>query len=1126
MAFFSLKDDAKKGNESDEHNIANDEYNEKFNSVKQAEEAGQKGTHVDTHGDKVQDNYNSDGEETDDVQDQEENAAAAKRIQEESDKDARDKQRKDDAKKGKEKQSRFKGSGSTIATGGILVFIGGILISMASGSSFWVALEKQLTNDGADDSRLNSVMHRAFNNQFDSCNGKLVCKMKTMSKTAVSKLKNGYMKVKGVIVGADGKPVAGSTKNGGYIDASDLEEGQRVKPSELEFDTGKTVNSGATLTGYTNTDIHARAMQMRVTDPMKTDFLNGKFEAEIDAKYKISKAKATSDEEKTNNAEEGAGAAAKKGADVESGYTSVGQGAKQVVKSMLDPDSTFQLAAKYSDYFCTAYNMVRIAVGAVKAKWALDLIRYAYPYLRLIAKIADGSATDKDFAEIEQRLSELTDYLSITKAEGLKQRVQNDTLTDDDKALMEQYGIKPPSDKLIGHERTKQDVINDIDHVKNKNAFDSQGLRAVMYGDGLPLSDFARQFNIGAIGTAALGADWLINQVNGIAGGLTGDFGKTKDGRANMKSYCKLVKSTQSASDMGGAALSVIECLGTGWQKCVGKLLAKGAAQVLISIAKSYAIRVIGGSLLVTAMLYFIPKLPSFESGGLKGPAIGDTIASGVALLLAHKSQGSGLKPALSRLAVGAFIANTQDVYDKYGTEVAQYNARSTPFDVNNPYSFIGMIMAKINPMPVIPGRLPNAFGILSNVFNISASIPSNTALALHSSPSLMTTNNAALDNRLMSGVCEHDTEKREEGMMCDKTSGRAINIASPRVIQWANEDASGKSHHLEDIVNWMQKEQPKSEGPDEGSGTDDETCNFFINLLNADLGNASYCSDSSKKSIDEDGNVQKGSQFEMFLKYCTDQRELEIGSTSLDNSEGSDKYQDWVSGKQCGQTYDMNGKSSSSSDFDPSKDTGKGSYMMDAFVYYYNMCYVQYSMANDATDCTNDKRPGAKGGSSGSASVGAGNGSIVDSANMMGKWGEEFNACYKQQRGHDTAWMDRAIENHFTGEYAVDCSEFVRAVVYHATGNDPGSINTMTMCGGNPNFEKIPRSEAKPGDFAIDDACVQHTEVIVAINPDGSFQTVGSHSDGCGVGKGASPGTFQGGSYVVRYKGPTSAQK
>lgn len=160
-------------------------------------------------------------------------------------------------------------------------------------------------------------------------------------------------------------------------------------------------------------------------------------------------------------------------------------------------------------------------------------------------------------------------------------------------------------------------------------------------------------------------------------------------------------------------------------------------------------------------------------------------------------------------------------------------------------------------------------------------------------------------------------------------------------------------------------------------------------------------------------------------------------------------------------------------------------------------------------------------GGASGaSCSSTAPSGSIADVANEMGAWGAQYDACYTYGGGHggDTEWLKEAIANHFTGNFAVDCSAFIRAVIFQATGNDPGSFDTNSMCADSTKFERIPRDQAQPGDFAID--CANHVEVITNVNG-GTFSTVGSHSTGCGVGKGASPGSYQGTEdYVLRYKG------
>jgi hypothetical protein len=158
--------------------------------------------------------------------------------------------------------------------------------------------------------------------------------------------------------------------------------------------------------------------------------------------------------------------------------------------------------------------------------------------------------------------------------------------------------------------------------------------------------------------------------------------------------------------------------------------------------------------------------------------------------------------------------------------------------------------------------------------------------------------------------------------------------------------------------------------------------------------------------------------------------------------------------------------------------------------------------------------------GCSGSAA----SGTIAGVAKEMGAWGAQYQACYKYGGGHgtDTEWMKRAIAAHFTGEYAVDCSAFVRAVIIQATGKDPGDNATESMCT-SPSYTHVDRASAQVGDITIQ--CTgsnAHTEVITAMSGTTITETVGSHSDGCGAGKGASStGAYQGTeSYVLRFNG------
>lgn len=154
--------------------------------------------------------------------------------------------------------------------------------------------------------------------------------------------------------------------------------------------------------------------------------------------------------------------------------------------------------------------------------------------------------------------------------------------------------------------------------------------------------------------------------------------------------------------------------------------------------------------------------------------------------------------------------------------------------------------------------------------------------------------------------------------------------------------------------------------------------------------------------------------------------------------------------------------------------------------------------------------------------SSGVNGGSIVDVAREMGSWGATYQACYIYGGGHAMSkdQLDEAINHHFTGSYGVDCSGFVRAVIYKATGNDIGGLATQGLCSSS-SFDRIPKNQARPGDLLIN--CAEHVAIISSVNGDGTFESIGANNTGCGEGHGpSSPASwFQGGeSFVLRYKG------
>lgn len=790
-----------------------------------------------------------------------------------------------------------------------LMFAGGIALMMAGGSSFWVALEKNLTNEYSNDTRTNLVLRRAFNSAImhSECTTiKLVCKMKTATKEQIKKWKDGFFKVNGRIVDVNGKPTGEKINN---IDPDKLEDGQRVAIDEVVAKDNTTLRSGAELNAYTDSNIKARNWFTSSFNMRTADFLHTKF-SKLLGKYGLSKARATADEKKLNNAtKEVAVDAAKKASE------------------KYDPDKNLKMAALKSasgisnlvlsggQLACMQYNIVRIAVGVVKAKWTLDIIHFMWPFMRLISKIADGSATESDFNKIEEKFTQLTDYMPPSKASALKDKVTNGSLTDSDKDILGQYGIGT-DDYEKGQNKTK--ILRQIDDVTNKNALDSQGIRMIMYGDNTSLSELTKQFTTAAIGSSVVAAQSWINSIQSAAG-----LGNISEGKDNIRTGCIAINTIAN----GASAAQIVKCVAEvvtilGALECLGQAVAGAAIYMtLFQIAQSVSLQI------ALALMATVPIRDD-----LRGPAAGDAISAAIGLFLTRKSASNGLVPALSEGALIQFLTSTNQTYNQYGDELAYYNARSNPFDTRNKYSFIGQFISSISPYKS-SNTGHTGFSYIANILGAVKNNIIPSASALHSQPVLLTNSVEDLRHRTNNFNCP-DFEKKNSGMLCD-WNGQAIMYTNPTVLKWAEEDAAGKSDHLTEVVKWMQAEHGDiTEGQGPESGTYDETCSELANLLNGEFNTINSCEDSRRPSINEDGSAVEKSQYAKFLQFCTGDRELDFGSSDITTDEGSVKEQDWHTAKQC----------------------SKDSYMMNAFTYYYNMCYTQYAVANNVADCTSDQ--------------------------------------------------------------------------------------------------------------------------------------------------------------------------
>lgn len=877
------------GNASDSLDPAQQRYDEEFNNTAKAEEDREfddiiaanygddtEDEKVDAHGDIIRRNYNADEPENsrDELEDKEKNPDSLYKSG-------------DDATSGLRGglASWFARAGKKYgASGGVLgiLGIGMIVISVTlSPAALFATIEKSLTNDGSDFSRTNSTAWKAYRGSLfkSECTGsKLKCKLTTATKKMLTNFVENRFKVHGIIVDADGQEVSGGERE---IKPDEMKDGQTAKLTAVEYPNGVVAKSGPEMDAEDSRSTDSRRYSLRALQDKSSSFFTGKFDKVLQ-KYGLSKgtiAKKDSRPPEDEAAKKKVVDEARKTANekVEKGLNKFSKGAGLVT----GPVTTG----------CTVYNTLRIVVGIVKAKWIADVVKFAFPFVQIASKLADGSATDADFSEITGRADQLTWY-------------QNDKYTNE-------LAVKDPENAAK------------IQSKKNLTATDSQGLRMAMYGDTTELLDFTKDYTTGGIGSIAIIGEGINEFQEAFPGG-----------RAGIRTTC--INAQRGALVEGG--IQAITCI-------LGGAVTLGLAAAGC-IAKAVAFTVAGNIIQDKIMDYIIQALvkrlmTADIPSDLRGVDAGNALAAGMGLMLGRTSWGYGLKPAKSADEVRDFIAMTNDDYYKDYIEIAMDDAKRNPFDLYNEYSFASVLSTSLN--PYISGKktgysfATNAFTVITNAFNPKTS-------ALHSQPSLMTNTEENLKHRLSvndagEAICP-DSDKYDAKLVCD-VMGRTVGITSKRVLGWLDQMAGGDTAPLLETIDYMQQadkfkdagktneyndsnkpemgRQNQEYTPNNEGGTRDETCDDADNLFDQN------CEDSEQPSIKEDGSTVENSQYFLYKKYCTEDRELDAGSSEVTLEEGSSKFQDWTTMKQC----------------------AKDSMMMDRFQLYMIMCEGAYSMAN-----------------------------------------------------------------------------------------------------------------------------------------------------------------------------------
>lgn len=615
---------------------------------------------------------------------------------------------------------------------------------------------------------------------------------------------------------------------------------KRFKINKLTFPDGKEVTSGKAFNAYVDNNIEGRRTAGHVFN-MKAKFFQDPKTNTINKKFGISKSKILKSSNSKDKVERKAAIDKSFNENTAAGEDKKG-GIARITKRLNEAKSKMNSIASSKGFKITS------AAAAVTT-----IACMSYNTLRV------SVATVK--AEWIYQLIAFA-YPFVQVASQIQDQGNVDA------SVVENIG-----DRLTWYDN-KKEIDGKPNPQYNLSATDSQGLKSILYGDFEALKDFTKDYTTGKVAYAVIGSS-AIESIKTALGG-----------QENIREICR-------TGAIASAATSATCLLGP-W--------ALAACALVIGALFAFGDDIIG---------FIIDKLtePALEvikeanlTSDLKGVDAGNALAAGIGLYLSYGSMGSGMKPAKSVNNGGVnqvknFLASTDKIINDQ-VELAKYEARETPFDVHNQYSFAGSIATAINPYNAQSRGFfevaANTMAVLTTPF--STLTQTANALNTHSQPSQLSAHKGAAEGNMKN--CEaQDPDYAAVGLSCDSL-GRPIFVSSPRFLDMASRQADG-----EDVIGQV---------VDSMTGTD----------------------------IEEAGKEKDDSEYSKWKKYCSESREDPIGLSSHPIEEGSDDDQKWYDMSAC--AY---GTSKTSED------------RLDDYNFYFNMCERQFPAAEETgvETCFND---------------------------------------------------------------------------------------------------------------------------------------------------------------------------
>ncbi|RYF29640.1 MAG: M23 family metallopeptidase [Chloroflexi bacterium] len=643
-------------------------------------------------------------------------------------------------------------------------------------------------------------------------------------------------------------------KLGFNIESTKDTKNGRNKVTKITFPDGKEVNNGKEYHGHIDKNVNANRSSNRVLNLRSFAFMDAKFNSVL-KKFNISKGNILKSSNSRDKAERKA--AIDKSFNENVGAGEDKQGGITKVRAALDKAKKtpgLQRGVKSIGPTSSAIAIACTAYNTVRVTNALVKAELIYQLIAFAYPFVQAASQIQDQGNIEPE---------VTENIGDRLTWYDKKRTNDDGTPNEKFGL---------------------------TATDSQGLQTALSGDYSALTDFAKTYTTGSSLYAIAGSQVIRNIQDTL-------------GKDNIRSVC-------IGNSYVGLASSAT-CLAGPWAAalCVGLL-------ALVWTAGPYVIDAIIDKLSDPAMKAIANANLTSD---LKGVDAGNALAAGIGLMLSYNSLGSGNRPVKDKDNGGVnqvkqFITATDPEYNRQ-VELAKYEAKDTPFDMYNQYSFAGRLAVAMNPYNSgARAGFDKAANMLA-VLTTPLSMLSTTASALHSQPSMMTANDKTLEGRMNN--CG-DVDMADTGLGCD-WSGRLIGFSSPNFLTMASNQATEDVAEIDSVTDRL--------------------------IAAKDI-------DDDGKPVKMDEDIDDMSEYAKYRKFCTEQRTDYVGTSSIPIEEGSEADQDWYDGKAC--AYG-NAEVSES--------------RLDDFAFYFNWCERQFPAAEglSTTDCWSDSAtPSAPTGNAG----------------------------------------------------------------------------------------------------------------------------------------------------------------